>query len=303
MTVHNGLQHDPVIAKLQKWAAERASIRAMLLTSNRANSRSHAVPDLLSDYDIVLVVDDIRPYHQDRAWLDHFGEVLVTYWDPIYQSPETGLETFGNVVQYIDGLRIDFTLWPIGQVQKIVESKRLPADLDVGYAVLLDKDGLTDRLGPPTYTAYIPAPPTKAIFDKVVEDFYSDAPHVAKCLLRDELMPAKWCLDYDMKYLFLRQMLEWRVELDHAWSLPVGVHGKGLKKQLSEVTWAALERTYAGADLDENWEALFEMLNLFKEVGEQVAAGLGFEFPTELHRRVTIFLHEYRTKGVALLGR
>jgi aminoglycoside 6-adenylyltransferase len=301
MSVLNGIQNDQVVAKLRKWATERASIRAMLLTSTRANP--DAVVDPLSDYDIVLVVDDIRPYYQDRIWLDDFGEVLVTYWDPIYKSPETGIEIFGNVVQYVNDLKIDFTLWPISQVQKVAKGKRLPANLDVGYAVLLDKDGVADRLTPPTYTAYIPEPPTKVIFDKVVEDFYSDAPYVAKCLLRDELMPAKWCLEYDMKHLFLRQMLEWRMELDYEWSIPVGALGKGLKKRLPPATWTALEVTYAGAGLDENWEALFKTLNLFRDAGEQVAAGLGFEFPNELDRRVTIFLREYRAKGAALLGR
>jgi aminoglycoside 6-adenylyltransferase len=170
----------------------------------------------------------------------------------------------------------------------------LPANLDVGYVVLLDKDGVTGRLAPPTYTAYIPEPPTKVIFDKVVEDFYSDAPYVAKCLLRDELMPAKWCLECDMKHLFLRQMLEWRMELDYAWSIPVGALGKGLQKRLPTAIWTAMEGTYAGSGLDENWEALFKTLNLFRDVGEQVAAGLGFEFPHELDRRMRIFLHGYR---------
>jgi aminoglycoside 6-adenylyltransferase len=207
------------------------------------------------------------------------------------------------VVQYVEGLRIDFTLWPIGQVQQVATGKDLPADLDVGYTVLLDKEGITDHLTPPTHTAYIPEPPTKVMFDKVVEDFYSDAPYVAKCLLRDEPMPAKWCLEHDMKHPFLRQMLEWRMELDYAWSLPVGALGKGLKKRLPAAIWTALEGTYAGAGLEENWEALFKTLNLFREVGEQVASGLGLEFPNELDRRVMIFLREYRTKGAVLFGR
>jgi aminoglycoside 6-adenylyltransferase len=301
LSVLNGFQSDQVIAKLREWATERASIRAMLLTSTRADP--HAIVDALSDYDIVLVVDDIRPYYQDRNWLEDFGEVLVTYWDPIYQSPKTGIEVFGNVVQYVEGLRIDSTLWPIGQVQQVATGKDLPADLDVGYTVLLDKEGITDHLTPPTHTAYIPEPPTKVMFDKVVEDFYSDAPYVAKCLLRDELMPAKWCLEHDMKHPFLRQMLEWRMELDYAWSLPVGALGKGLKKRLPAAIWTALEGTCAGAGLEENWEALFKTLNLFREVGEQVASGLGLEFPNELDRRVMIFLREYRTKGAVLFGR
>ena len=57
-----------------------------------------------------------------------------------------------------------------------------------------------------------------------------------------------------------------------------------------------------GAELEENWEALFATLKLFREVGEQVAVGLGYEFPTELDRKVRVLLQEYRTKGTALLG-
>lgn len=298
-SIPDELRDDSVVAKLLEWAQARPSIRAMLLTSTR--TYPNAVVDALSDYDVILVVPDIRPYYQERSWSADFGDVLVTYWDPIYRSPETGLEIFGNVVQYESGLKIDFTLWPIEQARKVAEHERLPADLDVGYAVLLDKDHLTDCFRPPTHTVYIPKPPTKTEFDKAVEDFYSDAPYVAKCLLRDELMPAKWCLDYDMKQLFLRQMLEWRLELDYGWSISTGALGKGLKKRLPEAIWAALEATYVGAGLEENWEALFETLKLFREVGEQVAVGLGYEFPTDLDRRVRVFLRDYRAKGTALL--
>ena len=299
-SIPDEVRDDSLVAKLLEWAKARPSIRAMLLTSTRAYPNT--VVDALSDYDVILVVPDIQPYFQDRSWLADFGDVLVTYWDPIHQSPETGVEIFGNVVQYESGLKIDFTLWPIKQARKVAEQEYLPAGLDVGYVILLDKDRLTDRFRPPTHTAYIPKSPTKAEFDKVVEDFYSDAPYVAKCLLRDELMPAKWCLDYDMKHIYLRRMLEWRMELDYEWSVSVGRLGKGLKKRLPETIWAALEATYVGAGLEENWEALFATLKLFREVGEQVAVGLGYEFPTELDRKVRVFLQEYRTKGTALLG-
>ena len=262
-SIPDELRDDSLVAKLLEWAKARPSIRAMLLTSTRAYPNTDV--DALSDYDVILVVPDIQPYHQDRSWLADFGDVLVTYWDPIDPSTETGVETFANVVQYESGLRIDFTLWPIEQARKVAEKEYLPAGLDVGYVILLDKDRLTDRFRPPTHTAYIPKSPTKAEFDTVVEEFYSDVPHVAKCLLRYELMPAKWSLDYDMKHVYLRRMLEWRVELDYEWSVSVGKHGKGLKKRLPETLWAALEATYVGAGLEENWEALFATLKLFRE--------------------------------------
>ena len=281
-----------VLDRLKHWAEHHDSIRAMLLTSTRANP--NAAMDVFSDYDVVLVVRDIHPLFEDRSWLHDFGDVLVTYWDPIYLAPHYGIEQFGNVIQYADGLHIDFTLWPIELLRRIKESKTLPADLDVGYMVLIDKDNLTAGMQPPTYAAYIPKRPTEEIFQKVIEDFFSDVPYVAKCLLRDELMPAKWCLDFDMKHVFLRQMLEWRVELDHDWSAPAGNLGKGLKKKMPLRIWSALEKTYVGAGISENWDALFGTISLFREVGMEVATGLGFVYPVDLDHRVTTFAQKMR---------
>jgi len=70
--------------------------------------------------------------------------------------------------------------------------------------------------------AYVTGPPSLAIYQTLINDFLSDAPYVAKCLRRDELLPAKWCLDCDMKHTYLRQLLEWRMEMDHDWSVPAG---------------------------------------------------------------------------------
>jgi aminoglycoside 6-adenylyltransferase len=179
-------------------------------------------------------------------------------------------------------------------LQRIIESKTLPADLDVGYLVLLDKDNLTAGMQPPTYTAYIPKPPTEEVYLKVIEDFFSDVPYVANCLCRDELMPAKWCLDFDMKHVFLRQMLEWRMELDLDWSEPTGSLGRGLKKKLPSRIWFELERTYVGAGMDENWEALFVTMRLFRDVGVEVANALGFIYPYDLDQRVTVFAQKMR---------
>ena len=86
------------------------------------------------------------------------------------------------MVQYESGLKIDFTLWPIEQARKVAEQEYLPADLDVGYAILLDKDRLTDRFRPPTHTAYIPKSPTKAELDEVVEDLPPMSPS-AYCVM------------------------------------------------------------------------------------------------------------------------
>jgi aminoglycoside 6-adenylyltransferase len=285
-----GIKHHPdaVINILIQWGEQQNLVRAMLMTSTRAVP--NAPVDELSDYDIILAVEDIHPFYEDRSWLGDFGDVLVAYWDPIYPDPDTGSEKFGNVTQYADGLKIDFTLHPVSWLQDIVQSPALPAELDAGYRLLLDKDNLTHGLKQPTYSAYIPVRPSNEIYQKWIEDFFSDVPYVAKCLRRGELLPLKWCLDYDMKHVYLRQMLEWKIGLDSNWSIPVGSLGKGLKKQLPSELWAQLENCYAGAGIAENGEALFRTVILFRRVAMEVGEGLGYTYPLELDERVTAYV-------------
>jgi aminoglycoside 6-adenylyltransferase len=279
---------DDVINNLIHWGEQQDRIRAMLMTSTRAVP--NAPVDELSDYDVVLVVKDIHPFYEERSWLNDFGEVLVAYWDPIYADPDTETDKFGNVIQYGDGLKIDFTLYPLSWLRSIVQASALPAELDAGYRILLDKDDLTRGLKQPTYSAYILTVPSDEAYQKWIHEFFSDAPYAAKCLIRGELLPLKWCLDYDMKHGYLRQMLEWKIGLDDNGSVPVGLLGKGLKKHLSIEIWSQLEECYAGANVDENWQALYHTMTLFRRVAVDVGQRLGYVYPLDLDQRVTAFV-------------
>ena len=283
---------NEVIRRLGQWAERHDDIRAMLITSTRAIP--DATVDQLSDYDIILVVNDIHPYHTERSWLQAFGEVLVGYWDPIHRDPDYDQECFGNVILYRDGLHIDFTLWPVALLQQIVAAPTLPTELDAGYQILLDKDGLTVGMAPPTYHAYIPTPPTAELFQRWVEEFFSDVPYVAKCLWRHELLPVKWVLDYDMKHAYLLPMLEWRMEIDHGWAIKTGVIGRGLKKRLPPHLWAQLEDSYAGADIEENWAALIKTVALFRQAAQEVAAHFDYPYPHDLDQGVMAYVEQIR---------
>ncbi len=289
-------QSDVVIDHLVGWAEGRDEVRVVLLTS------THAVPDAkvdaLSDYDVILVVRDIHPFATERSWLADFGTVLIAYWDPLHPDPDTGIECASNVVQYADGLKIDFTIWPVAILEQLLSAAALPKELDAGYRVLLDKDGLAANLREPTHTAYISARPDEATYLTLVNDFFVGAPYVAKCLLRDEILPAKWCLDYDMRHVYLLPMLEWRMACDHDWAVPTGALGKGLKRRLPPDLWAEFEATFAGAVLEDNWDALFRMIALFGRVAGEVGAHLGYTYPEAFARRVTEFVWRmYRNGG------
>ncbi len=280
------------ISTLVQWVAAQQPVRAVLITSTRAVPG--APLDILSDYDVILVVEDIHPFVADRTWLNDFGEVLVAYWDPIHPDAVFKIDVCSNVTQYADGLKIDFTLWPVALFQQIVAALSLPAELDAGYRVLLDKDGLTGTMRPPTFTAYVPNPPSLEAYQTWVNDFLSDAPYVAKGLWRDELLPAKWCLDYDMKHVYLRQMLEWRMEIEYDWSIPAGFLGKGLKKRLPPDLWAQVEEAFAGGKVADNWEALARTMALFRQVAVEVGMSLGYVYPHDLHERVEAYVERIK---------
>jgi aminoglycoside 6-adenylyltransferase len=284
------IKHDNNIQNLVNWGKKRASVRAVLLTSTRARPGAHLDP--FSDYDVILAVTTVRPFYEDRNWLEDFGRVLVVYRDPIKR--EHDLERFAYITQYEDGLKIDFTLMTAGILKRLAEESTLPDELDVGYVVLLDKDALTARLKPPKYKAHIPSPPDENRFQRVIEEFFHETTYVAKLLWRDELMPAKYSLDYVMKQVYLRQMLEWYMEIDYNWTVNPGALGKGLKKLIGFELWTELETTYVGAGLKDNWSALFTSIELYRKVAISVADHLTYEYPIDLDYRVVTYLQAIR---------
>ncbi|MEE8573074.1 MAG: aminoglycoside 6-adenylyltransferase, partial [Gemmatimonadota bacterium] len=138
--------HDQVVSSLVRWGEERAAVRAIILTSTRANPRAHVDP--FSDYDVIVAVTDVRPFYEKRTWLDNFGPVLAVYRDPM-RTLEGG-ERFAYITQYENGLKIDFTLCSASTLSHLAHGTALPDYLDVGYAVLMDKDDLTRGLAPAT---------------------------------------------------------------------------------------------------------------------------------------------------------
>ena len=133
----------------------------------------------------------------------------------------------------------------------------------------------------PTYGAHIPAPPTEAEYRAIIEEFWWDTTYVAKALWRGEVVFAKFALDYDAKFVALRRLLEWRIELDHDWSLRPGAYGRGLERLLPADIAAELASTYVGTDIEENWDALFRTTALFRRVATEVGDALGYAYPLE----------------------
>ncbi len=285
----DGSREAEILARLTAWAAGHDLVRALILESSRAVEG--APLDAFSDYDILLVLSDTQPFVDDEAWLRAYGEPLVMFRDT---QTTWGMTTYTRLVLYADGTKIDYILWPTALPRDVVAARKLPDVLDWGYRVLLDKDGLTEELPAPTRTAHIPARPSVTEYRALIEEFWWEATYVAKNLWRDEILLAKYNLDVVMRHELLLKMLEWRVEVDEDWTWKPGMAGRGLRHQLAAETWAALEAIWVGAEIEENWRALFAMTALFRRVAREVGQALGYAYPLELDERVSAYLERVR---------
>jgi aminoglycoside 6-adenylyltransferase len=281
---------DAVLGKLLAWCGAEAGIRAVILTSSRATPDRRL--DLLSDYDVILAVQDKAAFAGEDGWVSQYGPPAARWGD---ESELLGLPTSFRGVVYADGVKVDYTIWPEEMLERVSAADTLPEGLDVGYRVLLDRDGGTDGWFQPTYRAHIPAPPTEAAYRAQVEEFWWSATYVAKALWRGEVVFAKFVLSQDLRQGPLRKALEWRIEFDHDWSLRPGAYGRGLEQLLPPELAAELAATYVGAGVEENWDALFATAALFRRVATEVGAALGHAYPlAEVDEPVTAHLEAVR---------
>lgn len=274
-------QEQEMIGQLLDWARKNDNIRTVLITSSRANP--HAFTDLFTDYDFEIFVNDLNAFTKDDGWLDQFGSLIkkVVLEDGNWRT---------RLVLYEDGTKIDFQITTNDFVKHLAAMTVLPKKYDNGYKVLLDKDGITEGIQAPSYKAYITKKPSVEQFADIVNSFWGDTAYVANSLWRDELYFAKYMLDNVIRFHYLQPVIEWHLRVQHDWSVNPNKFGRWFKRYLDSETWAELEGTYAGARIEENWEALFRTADLFSRLAQEVGKGLGYEYPMEYEQKMRMYL-------------
>jgi aminoglycoside 6-adenylyltransferase len=257
---------DPVLARISSWAEAEDAVRVLVLTSTRA--RAEGPPDPLSDYDVIVALSDLGRFDPTA-----YGTPAARWGD---EHDVHGTTTFFRGVVYDDGTKIDWTLWP-ANVPELIAEHGLTDDLDVGYRVLVDKEGATRRWAQPTYRAHIPPRPTEAEYHALVEEFWWSATYVAKARSRNERFFERFVLEIDLTYGVLRRMLEWSIETGRDWSWKPGAYGRGLERELSAAE-GSFERTVA----------------LFRHVARGVGDALGYAYPQRADDVVSAYVEQLR---------
>jgi aminoglycoside 6-adenylyltransferase len=277
---------DPVLERIRGWARTREDVHAVLLSGSRA---AKAAPvDALSDHDVILYSPRPRGLLGGRGWPSEMGPVLL-------EMPPEGMDdgawiTPTRLVLYRDGTKIDFTVLPVRELEAMARGRYLVPELEAGYRVVYDPEGIAGPLPAPSGEAYHLRPPGQAAFSAVVEEFLWEATYVARNLRRRDLLPLRNGLECVMRTDLLVRMLQWEVGCRQGWDRRARRLGRGLRKELPEPTWRRLEATFPGPGWEDHHFALRELLALFRETGTAVAEALGLSYPGELHDDVLAHL-------------
>jgi aminoglycoside 6-adenylyltransferase len=259
-------------------------VRAVVLNGSRANPL--AARDVFQDFDIVYLVTDVQSFMEDKDWIKVFGEMMILQLPDDMGDPEPEKHAgYAYLMQFMDGNRIDLTIYPIEDYRDIVK--------DSLSIVLLDKDGIIPPLEPPSDRDYLPLPPTEKQFTDCCNEFWWVCPYVAKGLWRNEILYARYMLD-EIVRVEVMKMLTWYVGVNTNFSVCPGKYGKYMQKYLEPELWDLLLGTFADGDHSHTWDALEAMGKLFRIAGSQVAKKFEYCYPIKEDEKVSVYLHSIK---------
>ncbi|MBV2227287.1 MAG: aminoglycoside 6-adenylyltransferase [Sphingobacterium mizutaii] len=279
------------LAAIKAWTRSNEDIRAALLTSSLVNPL--APVDDFSDLDIELVFLNPTPYLESKDWIDLFGDPLNVY--------EEGIEAFDGkhamkMVQYWDGVKVDFKIYSVEQFKAEVLADELPEDWDIGYEILIDKKGLCKGLQHPTYEVSIIKEPTEEEFQKIVADFFWDVTYLPKCLVRGDLFYLKFMVEKIIRVEYFIPMIEWYIGSRNQWDVTTNKYGRLFKKYLNTAEWEELGATFAGADMEENWIACGKLIDIFDRMAQAVSKVQGYFYDLDKANATKEFFNIHNPK-------
>lgn len=261
-------------------ARQDERIRAVILNGSRANP--DAPRDFFQDYDVQYLVREVASFTSDPDWIRRFGELMILQTpDAMGAAPPDPEAPFTYLMQFMDGNRIDLTLYPVARIAEFHRN-------NLGV-LLLDKDGLFERIETTGERGGLQKPPTPKQFADCCNEFWWINPYVAKGLWRGEIVYARHMLDVVIREQLLK-MLTWYVGVKFEYTRDPGKFGRHLQARLEPELWDLLLQTYASGDYAHTWAALFAAGELFRLTALQVAQACAFEYPMQDDERVSAHL-------------
>jgi aminoglycoside 6-adenylyltransferase len=219
--------------------------------------------------DILLFARDPQKYLDSAEWLSRFGEIKSSFAILTAGGDPERLTLFDG------GWQVDVVVHPFETLERVAAQGIVPENFLRGVKVLVDKDDLSSRILPVSFTAPKSHPVEREHFAAECQMFWFLAIYMAKQILRDDLWVAK-ARDADMKALLLH-MLEWREKAVHGASCDTWHAGRFLREWVSPEVYAELRKAFGRFDRVESWNALINTCDLYRSLSREVAVRMGFD--------------------------
>lgn len=263
---------DEVIGQqLIEWAASRDDIRAVLVVGSQSRIDNHPA-DEFSDLDLVMYTTEPTLYLTPDALPPFICAALHIRCE----TWPNGSREYMILLPASAGLaKVDLAFAHFDRLAQMTANGLVPP-YERGYAVWLDKDGLAAELPSPDAAKLFKALPTEPEFNTVVGEFFYDVLATAKQIRRGNLWVAQ-SLDWKCKRHLLA-MLEWKTRLDRP-QVDVWHDGRFMHEWLDADTWEAIPRTFGALEAESMLRAQRNMIVLFRQAAQTVAAALYFDYP------------------------
>jgi aminoglycoside 6-adenylyltransferase len=270
-------------------ASRDERIRAVILNGSRVNA--NAPKDDFRDYDVVYFVNKIDSFTENHEWIDVFGERVILQIPDLMRLPgyedTTNSIRFAYLMLFKDGNRIDLTLFPVDKIETDFVRDSLSA-------LLLDKDDRFGEFPPASEDDYLIKKPSEKEFLDVCNEFWWVLPYVAKGLWRKEITYAQFYLENPVRKMFMK-IIEWRIGAETDFSVNFGTAGKNLERLADSPAYEKILATYADAESENIWKAVFLMADIFDESARKIAARFGFAYNTAESTNVRKYLKDVRS--------
>lgn len=260
--------------------------RILAVLQDGSRSNPNVTPDIFQDFDIIYVVAELSSFLKDHSWIDVFGERMIMQLPEAMElyPPSPELEgAFSYLLQFKDGNRIDLTMVPFERLKQFTS--------DSLCKVLWDKTGLFKNipLPPASDAGYVVQMPTERSFIDCCNEFWYTNAGLAKGLWREEVILAQELINQVIRGALL-QMMDWYVGCRYNFNVNTGKFGKYYQRYLEPAMYEKLQATYPVADLQQIWQAVYTMQDLFRTSAQSVATKLGYTYPADWDKNVTAYM-------------
>lgn len=241
------------------------NIRGVVLYGSRVDNS--VTPDEYQDYDIYYIVNDTEKFN-----ISVFENVKLCFVpSEIYPELFPGEKAY--LMLFDDDDRIDLT---IGTMQSFSNNH---ADGQL-MKCLLDKDDKIHGLNNSDKSGYWIIPMDGNMFRNTCSEFFWETQNMAKGLKRDELSFAMFIRDTPLRDM-LNRIVDTYIAISNNNKVSVGTLGKYRKKYLSKAQYDIYRNTYLSNTIEDTWNSLFYMIDLFGALGRYIADKCSFIYPEE----------------------